>query len=205
MRLSLIDDLTGELGPRGSLLYSSGCCESPPEASFTHTSLGGYTINLSATASNEIGEYVWNLGDGNVIETTEPSIDYTYLSLGRYEVCLTVVPVDGSGCINTYCLDVEVCNFDFDVGFTIDENEFVVTLNAGDGNVTAYNWDFGDGNTATGQNVIHEYDESGGLFMTVLPDKTKTSLTLQGFTTCKIAQMEKSLFPALMSTPNTCM
>jgi hypothetical protein len=29
MRLALYDDLTGELGPRGSLLYSGGCCENP--------------------------------------------------------------------------------------------------------------------------------------------------------------------------------
>lgn len=48
------------------------------------------------------------------------------------------------------------------VDFAVDLNSFTADFSGfANGFVSEYTWDFGDGNTATGQNVTHVYDEDG--------------------------------------------
>lgn len=107
-------------------------------------------VNNSQYALN----YQWSFGDNTFSVDSNPAVKY-YSSGGTYETTLVV--------------DNNVCSDTFSVEFTIDscpvaEITYTVTnqnvfLNTPFTNTTTYNWNFGDGNTATVgfPNVFHQY------------------------------------------------
>ncbi len=165
MRLSIIDDVTNDLGIRGSLLNSQGCCLSPEvNALYTFTELGNELFFDASGSTGSIGSYFWDFGDGTIVSTISPTISHTYIVPGTFLVTLTVVPIDGSGCISTYYLELDVCNYDYNVEFTIDIQEYIGTFTAESENIN-YFWDFGDGTTGDMQTEVHEFSESGLYFV----------------------------------------
>ncbi len=122
---------------------TSGC--SPLAVSFRNTSTGA-----SAAAT-----YIWNFGNGNGISTTDPltPVGATYFTPQTYTVSLTVK--DGAqtstktGTITVYkspVIDFSITNT---VGCTPLTTSFTGIASPGDGTITNYFWDFGDGNTVS--------------------------------------------------------
>ncbi len=75
----------------------------PPIASFTYSTMNhviNQTITFNASLSYDpdgtITNYKWDLGDGNVTNTTEAIIMHSYPSAGEYTVNLTVTDNDGA-------------------------------------------------------------------------------------------------------------
>lgn len=130
---------------------SSGCA--PLEVTFTNTS--GVTVDLT-----------WVLGDGTTIDNQD-GFTHTYTQNGSYSPRLTIT--DENGCVgtlqNTNMIQVAevVAEFESDVqdGCEILEVQFSDLSEApnptGDP-ITSWEWDFGNGNTFSGQNPpLQEY------------------------------------------------
>ena len=134
--------------------------------------------------------YTWYFGDGNVTTTQNTVITHVYQQNASYLVRLVVTDADGStddDYLNVNVLDtvptpafswVPASPFEgFQVNFTD-----LSTIPAFD-NITAWMWNFGDGNTSTVQNATHIYKYEGTYNVTLsvmdFDDSTWTSLTQQ--------------------------
>jgi len=111
--------------------------------------------------------YYWDFGDGNtgegqtVLHTYDPVLNDVVI------VTLTTLifdPATGDSCVATSSQDVWVGTQGGDCSnwFWYDTYDSFTFDFTGDGMppASAYFWDFGDGNTGSGQNAQHTYDES---------------------------------------------
>ncbi|RLM54038.1 PKD domain-containing protein [Halobellus sp. Atlit-31R] len=141
----------------------------PPTAALTlptETSVGeSVLLNASGSAVGEPpASYEWRV-DGTAVATTEePTYEHAFESAGSQPVELLVT--DGIGRTATATATVTVFE-PLAAGIAplstpIARNE-TVTFDASEstGNVTAYNWSFGDGGTATGPTARHTYETTG--------------------------------------------
>jgi subtilisin family serine protease len=139
-------------------------------ATFTVTPESPYaTENVSFDASDSEGlvdSYNWTFGDGTGVTTGSAVTNHTYDTAGSYEVSLTVE--DQSGETNTTNRTVTVqepptLNARFTVTPSAPEANEAATFDATDseGLIDSYDWEFGDGATATGETATHAYDSAG--------------------------------------------
>jgi gliding motility-associated-like protein len=127
--------------------------------------------DASTVSSGTIDSYHWDLGDTETYDI--PDSQHTYDAAGIYQVSLIVVT--DMGCIDTVWNDVEV--FENPVaGFTVENiclGEAAIFQNASSiatGQIEAWNWSFGDGESTNAQNgadVGHIYGDDGD-FLAVL-------------------------------------
>ncbi|MEO0468550.1 MAG: PKD domain-containing protein [Bacteroidota bacterium] len=134
-----------------------------------------YQFSDASTAGSgtTILSWQWDFGDGNTSAQQNPTHFYT--TPGQYNVCLTVTGFDGEECcISSFCqlIDVEqICDEPCDIQHRFD---WELTDNCGEcavnfngildyTNVPVLAWwyDFGDGNTAVGQQQTHSYTYNG--------------------------------------------
>ena len=133
-------------------------------------SIGEETV-FDASASSDADDtplvYHWDLRDGTT--SSEAIVRHSYAEPGTYQVGLLID--DESGVANSADSDgvVVIVNdppipeAGVDRSVAIDET---LTFDAGasvdrDGTILAYDWDFGDGATASGIEVDHAYAQSG--------------------------------------------
>jgi len=125
---------------------------------------------------NDFTDFTWDFGDG----TTDTGRIVTHIfqgdSLDIYQVCLTtttIMPGTPDTCISTGC---QIIIFDPLPGddcfnyFTASQDTGLVIYFDGFVNSqfpTIFNWEFGDGNTATGESVSHVYDQEGVYVVTL--------------------------------------
>ncbi len=83
-------------------IYYGGAGNQPPVAQLSASNASGsapLTVTLSAAGSSDIDDrfltYRWDLGDGSMRTTSEPTLRYTYTSDGLYTARLTVVDPRG--------------------------------------------------------------------------------------------------------------
>ncbi len=106
--------------------------------------------------------YQWDFGDGATSTETNPI--HTYAAGGCYTVTLEAANPCG---LDSWVGNVCVCEPVHDAGFSwypptpvVDEAVYLTATAAGTGPFT-YEWDLGDGTTATGQYVNHAYAAEG--------------------------------------------
>jgi PKD repeat protein len=126
--------------------------------------VAGRAATLIATTTTAAGhgivKYEWNFGDGVSATTTSPTVSHTYSSTGLYVASVTVT--DDTGQQGSNSLSITVGS-----GITFPQPPFTVSPSAPITNqavsfnasgvttiagatITQYDWDFGDGTTATG-------------------------------------------------------
>ena len=107
----------------------------------------------------------WDVGVGTT--STDQNPVHPYLEGGTYEVCLVIEHDDSPYyCTDTICKIVEIpdtvaCEAIFtyalDPGFPVE----VSFMDHSTGNITDWEWDFGDGTTSLEQNPVHIFPKAG--------------------------------------------
>ncbi len=150
--------------PTAAFTVSSPLCAGT-EVIFTDTS----TPN---TISSTISELVWDFGDGSapVTKTVSETVNHTFVA-GTFKVKLTIK--NAAGCIGDVLEKTIVINPIPEPDFTFSEvcvPNGKATFSGSNKNATTIStwaWDFGDGQTGTGQNPIHNYS-AGGVYKVTL-------------------------------------
>ncbi|MBW7866920.1 MAG: PKD domain-containing protein [Brumimicrobium sp.] len=138
-----------------------------PTAAFTAPGMNGSSIcfdaqpvvvtdNSSATPGESIVSWAWDLGDGTT-SSSGSGLTHSYASPGTYTVSLTVT--SSNGCDNVLTGPIQISPMpvaDFTTASVCSGTPVGVTdqstINNVDGNViSSWNWDYGNGQTATGQ------------------------------------------------------
>ena len=138
--------------------------EAPPVASFsTNTTEGNAPLAVAFTdaSTGNVTAWAWDFGDGNT--STDRNATHTYAAPGTYSVTLNASNAYGydlSAATAISVLDPPVANFSANAT-VIPTGSAVAFTDASTGNVTAWAWDFGDGNTSTDRNATHTYAAPG--------------------------------------------
>ncbi len=121
-----------------------------------------YILHFFDLSTGDITNWYWDFGDGNI--STEISPTHMYNTDDIYNVCLTVSN-DSSSCYDTYCEEILVgcppCEANFYYVIDSINEKTVHFFDLSTGYLSEWQWDFGDGNSSTGQSVVHTYDEEG--------------------------------------------
>ena len=132
------------------------------QADFVYTSSANtFTFtDSSTTSSGTINGWLWQFGD-NTAPSTQQNPTHTYEACGYYEVSLSIAT--SSFCTSTFTDTIFVSQGTLpSFTFTVDTTNGDVQFNGAPASSSIdYSWDFGDSNTGTGQNPVHNYDSSG--------------------------------------------
>ena len=140
-----------------------------PTASFNFTTVcqgnvTQFTSTSTAPPGQQINSFQWNFGDGQT--GLGQTVNHTYAQAGTYNVTLTVATSDVA-CTNQITQAVPVnalpsSNFNFTTVCRGEPTQFTSTATAPLGqHITSYQWNFGDGQTGSGQTVSHTYAQAG--------------------------------------------
>lgn len=130
---------------------------------FFHDPNEPLTLNFLDNSTGNPDAWYWDFGDGNTSMEQNPS--YSFSSEGIYDVCLTITN-ENTGCQDNYCEMVMVYNdppcaaFFESFELTVDPYTYQF-VDQSLGNITTWEWDFGDGTTSVHQNPAHSYYENG--------------------------------------------
>ena len=135
---------------------SSAPC-TPTVAGFTSNSIG---LDIAFTdVSTDAVSWSWDFGDGSTSTSQNPV--HTYAADSTYNVCLITTNACSS---DTSCTSVTVAASTCTpatAGFTSAPSGLIVAFNDASTDPSAWNWDFGDGNTSTEQNPTNTYTVAG--------------------------------------------
>ena len=151
-----------------------------PTAHFAVTAGSGLTMNFDARGSGAPGgvaDYVWQFNAVNsapTIETTSPTISYTFPSAGAYSVGLTIFESDGTSTGNGGIVTTGLNGIT--PGFTSAPSHaragqpvsFAALSSVSAQPVLTYLWEFGDGTTGSGQFPAHAYSRPGRYTVTLV-------------------------------------
>ncbi|MBU2651846.1 MAG: PKD domain-containing protein [Bacteroidetes bacterium] len=119
------------------------------------------------TAGNPIVSWYWDFDDGQFSTLQNPV--HLYPLTGTFDVSLSVV--DNKGCTDTIIQQVTVADIP-DVTITATPNptclnEMTNFTGSSSASVTSWQWNFGDGGSASGQTVNHTYLQTGTFNVTL--------------------------------------
>lgn len=167
--------------------FANGCPGSPvsytvdlhekPVADFSNTEecLGNPTqfTDGSTISDGSVIVWRWNFDDptsgaANISATQNPQ--HTFTAPGTYNVNLIIT--SSNGCMDTIARAVVVNplpepDFDFTKACDGDEMNFT-DLSTSAAGISAWSWDFGDGNSSTTQNPVHVYTGGPGPYNVTL-------------------------------------
>ncbi len=150
-------------------------CDLKPDFSFKNDCR---KVKFLASGNVSGATYYWYFGDASTGSGKDPS--HTYVKDGVYKVCLLMVWKDantGETCKKEVCKEVKVqcgkpCEIKGDYQFYTSGGtvKFFGSSNTG----VYYTWDFGDGTTGSGKDIVHTYKKPGTYNVCVtITDKTR--------------------------------
>lgn len=153
-------------------------CETPPSASAGPSQTVDedtvMTLNGSASWDNtNITNYTWTFNDEELQTRTGVNPNYSFTTPGVYTVTLNVSDPLGQWNVDTTVITVlDVTKPEADAGpdrTVIEGAPVSFDASGSDDNVgiVSYEWDFGDGTTATGLNVSHNFANPGTYTVTL--------------------------------------
>ena len=112
--------------------------------------------------SGSVASWAWDFGNATVDSTQNAST--TYITVGQYDVQL--ITISNHGCADTLLLVDTVTispipNPTFGLDTFACTGQDVFFTNTSTGNGLTYSWDFGDGNTSTLFEPVHQYANEG--------------------------------------------
>jgi uncharacterized repeat protein (TIGR01451 family) len=156
-----------------------------PEADFAAVPQQGLApLLVEFTNSSLYGEaFIWEYGDGITSTTAALTHTHLYTSPGIYQVSLTAVNAHGSHTQThlNYIGVYEAPVADFDGSPTQGVAPLQVSFNNSSINATTYQWDFGNGQTATTANPTAWYNVAGVYTVTLTAANPVASDTITRF------------------------
>ncbi|MBI5669851.1 MAG: PKD domain-containing protein [Chloroflexi bacterium] len=136
-----------------------------PIAAFTQDRANGQAplvVRFFNQSSGQISSYSWNFGDGGT--SPDPNPTYTFRSPGVFNVTLTVTGPGGSSNVSRQ-INVQGASAPV-AAFTQDRVSgpsplTVKFTNQSTGQITTYNWNFGDGTQSAEQSPTHQFTTVG--------------------------------------------
>ncbi|HEC77005.1 MAG TPA: DUF2341 domain-containing protein [Thermoplasmatales archaeon] len=124
-----------------------------------------FFTDSSNDVDGSIVSWNWSLGDGNF--STLQNVVHKYEHVGIYNVTLTVT--DDDDMQDTCYVNIEILNYPPEANFTClpdnpkvgDSIQFVDLSADRDGDITAWYWEFGDGDVSNEKNPIHQFSSDG--------------------------------------------
>lgn len=150
-----------------------------------------YFYSANDTAGNGVSFYnqssstqgitwLWDFGDGNNSQAQDPY--HVYASSGIYTVCLTMTD-NATQCTDTYCNTVYIgCNaqfYSYPDSMLMDGTVYFIDYSSNNNTILSWFWDFGDGNTSTLQNPVHQYASSGNYWVCLTISNSSQSCSSQ--------------------------
>lgn len=119
-------------------------------------------MDVSTIGSGSISSWSWSFGDGNVSQQQNPS--HLYPSSGAFSV--TLVVTSNNGCVDSITKSFNVfplpqANFNFINSCEGTAVQFANASVSSVGNITGWQWNFGDGGNAAVQNPSHTFTAPG--------------------------------------------
>jgi PGF-pre-PGF domain-containing protein/uncharacterized repeat protein (TIGR01451 family) len=149
-----------------TVLDAGGTGDILPVANFSSNVSSGYaplTVQFNDSSENATS-LEWDFENDGTVDSTAANPVHTYTTAGNYTVNLTVINANGTDSTeSTITITDEpvlpVANFTSNVtsGFVPLSVQFTDSSE----NATAWNWDFGDGNSSTDQNPLHVFPTAG--------------------------------------------
>ncbi|MBI3502171.1 MAG: PKD domain-containing protein [Bacteroidetes bacterium] len=147
-------------------------CAQKLNVAVTHTT-NVTTVSFTGTCSGaSIPNYDWQFGDGNNSSVQNPV--HTYQYNGTYSACLTYWDSSG-GCGKTDCNTIVItggsnppCSLNFNYGIDSLQPNTIYFNAYCSYPVSQWLWNFGDGNTGTGQWPVHTYITGNGTYSVCL-------------------------------------
>ncbi|HEV2480149.1 MAG TPA: PKD domain-containing protein, partial [Puia sp.] len=139
-----------------------------PVADFSATPTSGcgpLGVRFTDLSSNKPIFWSWDFGNGNVSNVQNPTT--TYGAPGTYNVKLIVRNTSGSdvvekdGYITVYPGPTPQFTSNLTLACAPASIQFIDKSNPGQGSITSWAWNFGDGSTSSQQNPAHTYSQTG--------------------------------------------
>ena len=138
----------------------------PPVAAFTPSqTTGNYPLQVQFInqSTGRIDSYNWDFGDGQ--SSTDLNPVHTFTSAGTFRVRLTAIGPGGQSSAEATIVVTQPPNVP-KAAFTADVTSGNAPLtvnftNQSTGDITAFAWDFGDGQSSNQQNPSHTYTSPG--------------------------------------------
>ncbi|MBP2146314.1 PGF-pre-PGF domain-containing protein [Methanofollis sp. W23] len=135
----------------------------PPSADFTQsTAEGNAPLNVAFTdaSTGDVSAWAWNFGDGSVSTAQNPS--HEYVTPGTYTVELNASNAYGFETTTSTVTILPAPKANFTQSAAEGNAPLTVAFtDASTGDVTSWQWDFGDGGVSTEENPSHEYVTPG--------------------------------------------
>ncbi|QKI88321.1 S8 family serine peptidase [Thiomicrorhabdus xiamenensis] len=133
-----------------------------------------FNAGNSYDADGSVVSYHWDFGDGTTADIVDPS--HNYQQSGVFEVSLTVT--DNDNLSDSATLSIQVTNelpiavidpmaTSYNLGDTVSFNGYNSYDPDPNGAIVSHEWDFGNGQTASGESVQYSYP-AGGLYNATL-------------------------------------
>lgn len=140
--------------------------------------------------------WFWDFGDGTT--STEQNPAHTYYDPGTYDVCVIIQHADTLfPCMDSICKTVIIpdsleCEAFFSYDIFEDDPLEIHFFDQSLGNITDWEWDFGDGSVSNIQNPVHEYAQSGEYLVCLKVENSDTAISCLHFI-CKTIVLNDSI------------
>lgn len=121
-----------------------------------------HTFTASVNSVEPIVNWLWDFGDGNFSNLASPTHTFP---IGTYNIRVTVTTAGGCSAVSDYAPGVIVSTKP-SANFSATPRDVcahvpVLFTDLSTGNITTWQWDFGDGSTSSQQNPTHMYEDTG--------------------------------------------
>ncbi len=173
-----------------------------PSPSFTINPLTGIclneNVNFSGSSTQTITNWNWSFGDGNT--GSGQNVSHAYTVPGNHAVQLTVTSSESCTGITSQVVQTfspPVADFTISPGNTACADQDITFSASPITNITSWVWNFGDGNTASGQTVSHQYSSFGNFVvtLTVTNNHTCTDVVTHNITISQAPTIDFTINP----------